>query len=761
MSPLVPMAAGLALGALAVGEPLGLIALVALPWAPRRAAGLVVLATVAGWGWARLAATPPACLASDERVVVRGRLVRPVEAASGGARLELDVEQVGSARCEGRLAVGIGEGVPAAEPGDLLRLRTRVGSPRGYLNGGPDPARLMRARGADASAHVDRARDVVVEATGGGGPRRWLGAVRRRAVEAIERAVPGEPARVLAALVLGERRAPSEATERAYRAAGVTHVLSVSGLHLAVTALFAFAIVRWLLLRSRRLAAWLDPSRGAAVVALVVAAAYAIGTGEAVATLRAALGAGVLLGATLVGRRAQPATALAVSVIALLLDRPARVHDPSLQLSVVSVAGLLWIAPHLRLLGPGWLGRGLRASLGASLATLPLVVHHFGELPLAGPLANLLVVPPLELVALPLALVGLAVGSLVPWLGQALLWTAGLAVEIAGEAASRIGSLVPPLSLPVGAAVATAAVALLLLAMLARRRRTPLCAAAALAALVLAPPWWVRGPAALEAWFLDVGQGDATLVRWPDGKLWLVDAGGAIAGGPDPGKLAVVPALRRLGIARLDVLALSHPHPDHFGGVAAVLEAVDVGALWWNGERGHGPGWARLRVVAERRGVPALVPRGRFRYGGGTVEVLQPRAGGPAMPSTNDASLVLRLALGAHALLLPGDAERAAEGALVAAGLPLRADVLKVPHHGSRTSSTRPFLARVLPQLAVIPAGFRNTFGFPHAEVASRYRRLGIVAPVVGETGAVWVRLPAEGPLEARNFHTGRPIPLP
>ena len=208
----------------------------------------------------------------------------------------------------------------------------------------------------------------------------------------------------------------------------------------------------------------------------------------------------------------------------------------------------------------------------------------------------------------------------------------------------------------------------------------------------------------------------------------LVDAGGAVNGGPDPGAESVLPLLRALRIARLDMIVLSHPHPDHYGGLFAVLDAVQVGELWDTGqaEAEGGTGAAtRLLEVARKKGIRIVRPRDRCGratpLGGAAFTVLSPCPAFDEALDANDNSWVLRLSHGERSFLFMGDAEHATEEALVESqGRALRSDLLKVGHHGSRTSSTPAFLAAVSPWLSVVSAGRANRFGHPHQEVMER-----------------------------------------
>jgi competence protein ComEC len=217
--------------------------------------------------------------------------------------------------------------------------------------------------------------------------------------------------------------------------------------------------------------------------------------------------------------------------------------------------------------------------------------------------------------------------------------------------------------------------------------------------------------------FVSVGQGDAAILRLPDGAAVLVDAGGAPDGGPDPGARDVVPLLRDLGIRRLAAVFVSHPHPDHALGLAAVADAFPIERVFSNGDGGEG---AAREILAALRPEP-LAPGARWERAGVAFEV---HGGDRTALAPNDASLVLRVVHGRTAFLFPGDVEERGEAAAVAQG-GLAADVVKVPHHGSRTSSSAAFAAAVRPRFAVVSVAAGNRFGFPHAEAVARWRAAG------------------------------------
>lgn len=243
--------------------------------------------------------------------------------------------------------------------------------------------------------------------------------------------------------------------------------------------------------------------------------------------------------------------------------------------------------------------------------------------------------------------------------------------------------------------------------------------------------WVAVGPApavapagALCLTALDVGQGDSLLLRFPGGEAWLVDGGGVPGSRYDVGEARVVPALRKKGVDRLDLVVVTHGDADHAGGIAAVLEQLEVGALLLPRERRQGNAERMLQGLAQERGVPVRFASSSHELptlgGGARARLLHPPVGWDGVGESNDGSVVLRLGFGAVRMLLTGDLEEAGESALLASGEDVAAEVLKLGHHGSRTSTSPAFLDRVGPQVAVASAGRDNRYGFPHALVTER-----------------------------------------
>jgi competence protein ComEC len=750
--------------------------------------GLALVAWLVGLGLgyreASLAAAP-APVEEDRLVEVVGQVVHgsdvaepapsPVEprerdaGARRRAHLRIDLAKVDGKSVSATLALLVLDGVPPLEPGDWVRFKCRLYVPRGSANPGlPDGRLLARGQGIDLLATV-RSPCEVERIPGSRGmlarARRWAHRLRQAMCHAIARRLDEPAAGFVRTMVAGERGEVPTTVEDGFRAAGATHVLSVSGLHLAVVVALIFQGLKRGLALFPSLALRVAPKALASLLALPATAFYTLLTGEAVATVRSAIMAAVVLGAAVVNRPLSLAASIGAAAMILLVCSPASLLDVSFQLSFASVIGLGLLARRLladrargRVVGwrrvGSWLGRSLSASFAACLLTMPMVAHHFGEITPAAPLGNLVLVPMVEMVVLPCGLVGalLALGH--PWLGALPLYLAGLAADVALAMAEVFRRLAPVLLVrypDTREMLLLAGAAGCLLAALrggGRGRARWLVVAGVAAALgmgsLTARELIRRARNGLVVTFLDVGQGTATLIQGPGGFVALVDGGGRYDDSYDTGARIVEPVLRSAGITRLDLLVLSHAHPDHMNGLRRILERFPVALLWSHGEGGGNPAFAQLLALAERRKVPTPPP-GIVARSGLVVEAIGPwydgRIGVPPGLSTNDGSLIVRLSFAGRTVLLPGDIGEEGESELLALGRTLAADVLAMPHHGSRHASTTPFLAAVSPGLAVASAGRFNRFGLPSPAALARYAERGIRVLRTDRAGAVTVTI--------------------
>lgn len=726
-----------------VGVALAGLALLCAWWCRDRP---IIVAVCSGLLWAGwhaqlgLAARLPAVY--DGAAFALDGVVRDLPISRAGARhFELELHAVARGRHAGpamrRVALADYGNELALAAGTRCTLHARLRTPRGTHNpAGADRERMLFARRIDATGYVIAHPANRCEQRRYGGA---LGRLRERLAQAIGASVgDAATAGVLRALGVGERTGMSERQWEVLQATGTTHVVSISGLHVSMVALvgglLGGALWRLSPALTRRLPA---PALGAGV-GLATAGAYALLAGFTVPTQRTLLMLGCLCWQRSRGQRLLNADGLVLALGVVVLCDPLAVLTASCWLSFGAMAALVGASALLR--DGALLTRLLGMHLWLAIALAPLLAFVTPFLAWTSPLANLVVVPLVTWVVVPLVLAGIVLA--LPGLPQAAAcWQlAGRVWEFGWAGLAMLADSAPAWRLPHAVSPAAAllvALGLVLLWLPLGRARVWLVPLLCLSPWLAAP----APPAPGTAWVgvLDVGQGLAVLVRTRSHAL-LYDAGPRGRGGGDAGKSVVLPNLRAWGVWRLDRLVLSHADIDHAGGADAVLAGVHVASLMLS-PRDPRP-TAATRCLAGQVWVWDAV---RF-------EVLHPAP--DMVGDDNQLSCVLRVtSAGGRRVLLTGDIDSSAEHRLVAAGADLAADVLLAPHHGSPGSSSPAFVAAVRPRLVVHTAAYGNRYGFPAASVRRRYAAIGSMQHVTGEHGALLFEL-GHGPISWTGSRT-------
>ena len=571
-------------------------------------------------------------------------------------------------------------------------------------------------------------------------PADLLTRIRTRAGRSIDKIFREDAPLARALLIADQRQIPTEMRDR-YASAGLVHMLSISGLHVAV-----IAAAMELLFQVARM-----PRRVALLGAFVATGAYVAVIGAPPPALRSAAMLGVAMVSRLAQRPTSPWAAWAIGAF-IPLFAPRTVLDVGYQLSVLGMcalvaAGSLW-RKHLATRLTGWkaaIGRELVTSLVASAVTAPLVAWVFGRVSLIAPVSNLIAAPVitlaqpvlfLALVLAPFAPVAQFVAQAVHPLLFAFDWIAWSAASVPGAAITVTASVITALL------AACAALSLVVACVSRYPSRPVVTAVGALALMVFVPAIPLGRTGGVELHVLDVGQGDAILLRTDAGKWVLFDAGPAW-NGSDAGRRVVIPYVLRRG-GSLAAFVLSHPHSDHVGGAASVLSAMRPRSYWDAAFAGGAETYIGSLAAARKEGIDwhRVHPGDSIRIDGVTISFLAPDSVWTVgLRDPNLASTIALVRYGMVRFLLVGDAERAEEDWLLARHpTELRADVLKVGHHGSSTSSSDEFLAAVHPGLAVISVGAGNKYGHPSGDVIRALARVGAEILRTDEAGTIVVR---------------------
>ena len=701
----------------------------------------------------------------EDRLYLEGMLRLEPEKLPSRTRWLMRAERIwhptGAQEVTGDILIGLRSPRRDWRYGDRVRLWIRPVIPQDSGNpGGFNYATYLARRGIYATGFLDSDQEVELLAREPGA----LGFVedlRREIRRYIDRNFSQDNGALIKALVVGDMGGITKEMRAAFTAAGVNHVLSISGLHVAMLGLVVFGLVRYgcsfsvfLLLRWNLL-------KVATFCSFIAVVFYTALAGAMVPTVRSAIMIGVYELAVLLDREEEVFTSLTLAAFLIALVWPGVIADISFQLSFLAVLFIAWgmrrIHERLSRARSDQLpqekslvientrraGMHLAVPLLATLGTGPLIAHYFGHLSLAGFVANPLLVPFVGFVLVPM---GLTIGFLAVVAPALASWLVGVAEKLSSlttwsvELFARLP--LANFAVPSPNALEVTALYGFLLCFFVLRKRAHLLIALTAGLLLVAADvgyWWVERyqRKELRVTHLNVGQGDAAVVELPNSQVLLIDAGGTATGDFDIGESIVAPFLRGRKILKVDYIMVSHPRIDHYGGMRAIVTEFSPREFWSGAGKGKTSRFEDLEDALERTKVArvALVEGGPCRALG-EVSICVDYA---PEEKADDQSVVVRLEHGKLRYLFGADIDKRDEAVLLRKGDGLRSLVVKVPRHGSQTASTTEFIAAVQPKLAIISAGARSRSEAGREEVAERYRQAGAEVLSTYQDGAIIV----------------------
>ena len=682
----------------------------------------------------------------------------------------------------GRLLLSVGETTRDFKYGDYVRTAVRLKRPRSFANPGSfDYERHLRLQGIRVRGFVEEPRKIVLIREGQGAPwRQRLETFRSGIRDRIRSQAPFPEGTLIQAMTLGEQsEIPREIQDR-FNRTGTSHIIAISGFNIGIIALIAFFVIRTLLKTSEYLLLRFNLQKLSALFAFGPVVFYAFVAGLGMSTVRALLMTLALLVTILMGRLRDLPNTLALAAFAILAVSPAALFDISFQLSFAAVAAILLFMPGLterltawKNMAEGWaerLSRKLIANLAlfiavsaaATLGTLPFIVYYFNRVSNITLVANLLLVPILGFVVLPLSMLLILLAPVSDTLSAFLIditaWLTRLCLDLNDRLASLPGSssiLTTPTFPEMGAYFVILITAALILGLPGRTatdstvfwtRHRSACALGLAVLFLAGHTLWIhlrlQNRDRLSVTFLDVGHASCTVVELPGGKRMLVDGGGFPNDRFDVGRYVVAPFLWHNRIGKIDIVVATHPHPDHINGLPYILENFGVEEVWSNGDESAVEEGMALREKISEKGIAHRLVTSRspaLEVDGVLVRILNPDAPAPPWADSgdraiNERSLVLHLQWKDASFLLPADIGEPTEAALAARRVLPAAGVLLAPHHGSAGSSSPLFLRVVRPSTVVISTGRAL-----REEVLERLRKTGAAVYRTDVNGAVRV----------------------
>ena len=701
---------------------------------------------------------------ADPRLYLEGTLRHEPERLNNRTRWHVRSERIwhptGAEEVTGDVLVSVRTLRREWHYGDRVRFWLRPVLPQDSGNpGGFNYSTYLARREIYATGFLDNDQEVQLLERDPGRIRSVIEDLRREIRRFLERNLSHDNSALIKTLVVGDMGGITKEMRGSFNAAGVSHVLSISGLHVAMLGLVVFAVIRYVGSLSAYLLLRCNLLKVATLFSFIAVVFYTALAGGMVPTVRSAIMIGVYELAVMLDREEEVFASLTLAALLIALVWPGVIADISFQLSFLAVLFIVWGMRKFHDWFPvsksdelpqerSWVKARLRQAgmhfavpLLATLGTGPLIAHYFGHLSLAGFIANPLIVPLVGFVVVPLGLVIGFLAVLAPELASYLVWLA----EKLSLLTTRLVDIFAHLpfanfAVPSPNALEVIGLYTLLLCLFILTKRAQVLIVLAVGGILFLADgayWWNERyrRTDLRVTHLNVGQGDAAVVELPGSKVLLIDAGGTASGEFDTGDGIVAPFLRSRKILKVDFLMVSHPRIDHYGGMRTIVTEFSPREFWAGQAKGQTHRFEDLEDALEK----AKITRVPMHDGepcrlieGVKLCVLFPPA-----DKTDDTSVVARLEYGKLRYLFAGDIDKRDETLLAQKSDELRSTIIKIPRHGSATASTTEFIAAVQPKLAVISAGARSRSEVQREETSERYRGVGAEVLRTYEDGAI------------------------
>jgi competence protein ComEC len=723
---------------------------------------------------------------------LEGIIDRPPERSRGRTQLLIRSEKVVlSSRhipVDGLLLIFLKEEDPSLRVGDRLRLRCRLYPPRGFHNpGGFSYERHLAFDRIYTIGFLSEERGWVKLGEGFKNPvtlqvENWRDRIR----DFLNREAKPPSSGIFKAFVLGEQGDIPEEIKEYFILTGTAHLLAISGDQFGIVAILSFSLLIWILKRSEFLLLSISVSKWAAGLTIPCIVLYAFIAGGGISVIRAAIMVITFLFSILLNRERNLLHTLALAAFLILIFSPPSLFDVSFQLSFLAVLSILYLVPRFLqefkqeeislLLKTSWKKNVLKymrlsflVTGVAILGTAPFVALHFNRFAPIGFITNLFIIPWVGFLIVPLSLTASIFSFFFIPFATFLINLNGFITLILLRVLAFFASLPFAsffVSTPTVFEIVLFYSLLFLVAHFRKGKKIRYLFAGLCIIFACDLAYWNLKDSFqkdLKLTFIDVGHGDSIFIEFPKGKKMLIDGGGLYEDRFDIGKNVIAPFLWKKKIRRIDTLVLTHPDPDHLKGLNFIASQFSIGQFWDNGYQTQSEPYLQLKKILSGKRIkirslneetsPQIID-------GVEVSVLNPPARNATqrkvehLRDLNNSSLVIKLRFRNVSVLLAGDVGKEAEEWMLRKAYPLRADILKIPHHGSSSSSSLPFLDRVKPTYAILSVGERNIARLPHPDVLKRYLQLGSRILKTDQHGAITVITDGEN-IEVKTFLKG------